>query len=121
MPYFKTKRVYNPDQNSWNRTTTNAIVSADRLNVSSTHDRTNVYAENSFAISGKEYRADSFPGTIIYYYEGPDLYFLKCLLCRLRDSFSDTFAVVKFHLFGRIFDIYYNYSFTAFSVYRIVN
>jgi hypothetical protein len=65
---FKTKRVGNPGQNCLNRTT-EAIISTDGLYVSSIFSRTNIYAEKGFAITGKHARADSFPGTIIYYYE----------------------------------------------------
>jgi hypothetical protein len=63
--YFKTKRVCNPGQNTWNKTTAGAMIPMGNW----TYCRTNIYAEKGFAISGKHSRADGFPGTIIYYYE----------------------------------------------------
>jgi hypothetical protein len=74
MPYFQTKRVCNPDRNGWNRATTRATVSGDGLRACSSDIMTYIYAEKGFPISGKHYRVDSFPGTIIYYYEVKLLY-----------------------------------------------
>jgi hypothetical protein len=54
----------------WKRTT-EANIALDGLHASANYAlrRMNIYAEKGFAITRKHSRADSFPGTIIYYYE----------------------------------------------------
>jgi hypothetical protein len=44
-------------------------VATNGLNASSTNGFANVFAVHPFPISGPHYRADDFPGTILYYYE----------------------------------------------------
>jgi hypothetical protein len=73
--YFKWKfqsiRLRNPEQNGWEVSNTDAIISFNGLYAS---DNTgfiwhNVFAKKGFPISGELSRTDNFPGTILYYFE----------------------------------------------------
>jgi hypothetical protein len=69
---LKTKRLCNPEENRWSRSTTKARIAPNGLKASAKGYHQCVFAEKGFLISGADCRrqsADNFPGTILYYYE----------------------------------------------------
>jgi hypothetical protein len=68
---FQNKRLRNPEQNGWNDSNTNAIISSNGLQVSdNTGNISTVMAKKGFPISGQLARQeDNVAGTILYYFE----------------------------------------------------
>jgi hypothetical protein len=68
---FQSKRLRNPEQNAWNNSSTNAIISFNGLQASDYREHLSiVFANKGFSISGELARKeDNFPGTIMYYFE----------------------------------------------------
>jgi hypothetical protein len=58
------------DANRWSKSNSNVTISQNGLNVSNnTNEWQDVFAVQTFLISGPQCRMDEFPGTILYYYE----------------------------------------------------
>jgi hypothetical protein len=91
---FQTKRLKNPEQNCWEVANTDAIISSNGLCASdNTGDWQNVYAKKGFPITGELSRTDSFPGTILYYFEVTNMSTLRFVTFSNNSQQCDHFQV----------------------------
>jgi hypothetical protein len=72
---LKGVRLGNPRGNGWNKSNTKAIISEDGLQANSSAEQEYqfVYAEKGFGIHWRYSRKVNFPGTILYYFEIPQM------------------------------------------------